>query len=109
MAYATPDELAAEMRIRVTPANTQALADCLDAAAREIDDAVDRADPITAAQDLALAKRVNLLRGEQWFKANDAAFGAVGMDTTGVLQAPSSSFARLAATLQPLKQGFGVA
>lgn len=43
MAYATVDELAAALRIAVTPANTAALQSCLDAAALQIDTAIDRA------------------------------------------------------------------
>jgi hypothetical protein len=44
MAYATVDELAAALRIAVTPANTAALQSCLDAAALQIDTVIDRAD-----------------------------------------------------------------
>jgi hypothetical protein len=107
MAYATVDELAAALRIRLTTENTPQLQACLDAAAIEIDDAIDRLDPVPAGD--ALANRVNLLRGVEWFKANDAAFGVIGFDETGALRLPKSTFARHAVTLTPLKQQWGVA
>ena len=107
MAYATPDELAAALRIKVTAENTATLEACLDAAALEIDDAVDRTEPIPTGD--ALANRVNLLRGVEWWKANDAAFGVIGFDQTGALRLPKSTFARHAVTLTPLKQQWGVA
>jgi hypothetical protein len=80
---------------------------CHDAAANEIDDAVDRVDPIPP--DDPLANRVNVLRGVEWWKANDAAFGVLGFDEAGALQLPRSTFARHAYTLMPLKQQYGIA
>jgi hypothetical protein len=106
MAYATIDELAAALRIQATAANTATLEACLDAAAIEIDDAVDRIDPIPT--DDALANRVNILRGVEWFKANDAAFGVIGVSETGSLQAPRNTMARHAIALLPLKQQWGI-
>jgi hypothetical protein len=109
MAYATIDQLAAALRISVTPANTPTLQACLDAAAQEIDHAVDRRvdEPIPSGD--ALAERVNVLRGVEWWKSNDAAFGVIGFAETGALQAPRDGFARHERTLIPLKQQFGVA
>jgi hypothetical protein len=107
MAYATVDELAAALRITVTPANQAGLQTCLDAAATEIDAAMDRVDPI--AQTDALANRVNVLRGVEWFKGQDAAFGVIGMSETGALRTPKDGFARHQAALIPNKQLFGVA
>jgi len=107
MAYASVDELAAALRIRLTAENTPQLQLCLDAAAQEIDDAIDRVDPVPDGDPLA--NRVNLLRGVEWFKANDAAFGVIGFDETGALRLPKSTFARHAVTLTPLKQQWGVA
>jgi hypothetical protein len=108
MAYATVDELAAALRITVTTANQATLQGCLDAAAAEIDASVD-ADPTTPIDPAdPLANRVNVLRGVEWFKSNDAAFGVIGSADTGVLTAPKSGFARHQATLVPLQQGFGV-
>jgi hypothetical protein len=106
MAYATIDELAAALRITVTAANTVGLQACLDAAAIEIDDTVDRLEPIDPADPLA--NRVNLLRGVEWFKANDAAFGVIGVSDTGTLTAPKNTFRRHSIALLPLKQQWGV-
>lgn len=107
MAYATIDELAAALRVQVTAANQEGLQTCLDAAAIEIDDAVDRLDPIPAGDPLA--NRVNILRGVEWFKANDAAFGVLGVSDTGTLTAPRNTMRRHAIALLPLKQQYGVA
>lgn len=107
MAYATVDELAAALRIRVSAENTAGLQACLDAAAAEIDHTISALAPI--AGDDALANRVNILRGVEWWKANDAAFGVIGYDDTGALQAPRNGFRRHAAALIPLKQQWGVA
>ena len=106
MAYATIEELAAALRITVTAANTATLQACLDAAASEIDNTLDRLDPVDPADPLA--NRVNLLRGVEWFKANDAAFGVIGVSDTGTLQAPRNTFRRHAISLLPLKQQWGV-
>ena len=109
MAYATVDELAAALNVSVTPTNTEGLQACLDAAAEEIDHHVARieGDPIPA--DDPLANRVNLLRGVEWWKSNAAAFGVIGFDQTGALQAPRDGFARHGRTLIPLKQQWGIA
>jgi hypothetical protein len=106
MAYATIDELAAALRITVSPANQVSLQACLDAAAIEIDDALDRLEPMDPADPLA--NRVNILRGVEWFKANDAAFGVIGVSDTGTLQAPRNTFKRHSIALLPRKQQWGV-
>jgi hypothetical protein len=106
VAYATVEELAAALRVTVTPANQAGLQACLVAAAVEIDAAVDTVDPIDP--DDPLANRVNILRGVEWYKSNDAAFGVIGTADTGALTAPKSGFARHQATLIPLEQQFGV-
>jgi hypothetical protein len=112
VAYATVDDLAAALRVRVTPENTTTLQACVDAAAAEIDHAVDwwpvAREPRTAEQD-ALLNRVAVLRGVEWYKANDAAFGVIGFDQTGVLTAPRDGFRRHAAALIPLKEQYGLA
>jgi hypothetical protein len=107
MAYADVDELAAALRIRVSPENTPALQACLDAAAAEIDHTIAALEAIDAADPLA--NRVNIVRGVEWFKANDAAFGVIGFDDSGALQAPRNGFRRHAAALIPRKQQWGVA
>lgn len=109
MAYATVEELAAALHTRVTPQNTDWLAKCLDAAAIEIDHSLDRSPDDPLPTDDALAGLVNVARGVEWWKANDAAFGGVGFPDTGILAVPRDPFARHAATLIPHKQRFGVA
>jgi hypothetical protein len=112
VAYATVDELAAALRITVTAQNTPTLQACLDAAGEEIDHAVDwvtaPAHPIELPPD-PLLNRVNILRGVEWFKSNDAAFGVIGFADTGALQAPKNTFARHAASLIVVKEQYGVA
>ena len=108
-AYATVDELAAALRIRATPENTDALQACLDAAAEEIDHDVDRFEDDPVPPGDPLANRVNVLRAVEWYKANDAAFGVIGYDQTGALTAPRDGFNRHAYTLTPLKQQWGIA
>lgn len=111
MAYATVDELAAALRIQrtLTTDQTAQLQACLDAAAAEIDHDCDRLpdDPIPPGDPLA--NRVNLLRAVEWWKANDAAFGVIGFDQSGALQAPRDGFNRHAFTLTPLKHQWGIA
>jgi hypothetical protein len=109
VAYATVDELAAALRVRVTPENTATLTACIDAAAQEIDHDIDRAEDNPVPAGDALANRVNVLRAVEWWKANDAAFGVIGFDQTGPLQAPRDGFNRHRYTLTPLKDGWGIA
>jgi hypothetical protein len=110
-AYCTIQELAEALRITVTAANTPTLTACCEAAAVEIVDAIDSPDPpdYTGPPWPPLINRVNVLRGVEWFKANDAAFGVLGYDQTGAIRTPRNGFARHALTLIPLKQQFGVA
>ncbi|HEY7037154.1 MAG TPA: hypothetical protein VH482_37885 [Thermomicrobiales bacterium] len=109
MAYATTDELAAALRVRATPENSAALQACLDAAAVEIDHDCDRPDDDPIPTGDPLANRVNVLRAVEWFKSQDAAFGVIGFDQTGALQAPRDGFNRHAFTLTPLKRQWGIA
>lgn len=109
MAYATVDELAQALRIRLTDTTTPGLQACLDAAAEEIDHETDRkADSPIPAGD-PLANRVNIARAVEWYKANDAAFGVIGFDESGALQTPRDAFARHAQALTPLKAQWGLA
>src|SRR4029077_7335880 len=107
LASAPIEARAAALRIAVTAANQAGLQACLDAAAFEIDDAMDRTDPLDPADPLA--NRVNMLRGVGWFKAHDGAFGVIGVSDTGTLQAPRNTFRRHSIALLPHKQLFGVA
>ena len=113
MSYCTVAEVAQALRVAVTPDNTTALQACVDAAAFEIDDAIDLPVDVTPSftpGQLALANRVNVLRAVEWWKANDAAIGAVGFDQSGALQVPRSTFSlRHGGTVTPLKAQFGIA
>jgi hypothetical protein len=114
MAYCTIDELASALRVTVTAQNTPTLQACTDAAAIEINHACDWTPEVqqlivSEVPPNPLLNRVNVLRGVEWWKSNDAAFGVIGYDQTGALKAPRDSFRRHAAALIPLKQQFGVA
>ena len=104
MAYATIDELAYELNIKVTTANQAKLQACLDAAAIELDASMDRVDPIDPGDPLV--NRANVLRAFQWYKAQDAAFGSIGAAVTGQLRAPTSTFNPT--LVRARKQLFGV-
>jgi hypothetical protein len=51
---------------------------------------------------------VNLMRGVEWWKANDAAFGFLGSGEDA-LRLPRSTFARHAAALTPARRAWGIA
>jgi antitoxin component HigA of HigAB toxin-antitoxin module len=107
VSYATVDELAEALRIRVTPENTATLTDCLDAAAEEIDAFLDLLAPLAAPPPAAVV-RTNVNRAVDWFKAADAAFGVIGFSDTGALKVPTNGFARHASSIVALKQQWGV-
>jgi len=110
VAYATTDELAQALRVRVTPDNDALLSDCLEAAAEEIDAYLDRgSNPLPVPVPSAVV-RCNVNRAVEWYKAADAASGSVGVDQTGILPSPpGDGFARHALTIRRFKQGWGVA
>lgn len=107
--YASRDQLAAAVRVQVTGKNADLLDACVAAASAEIEHECGRSvdDPIPV--DDPLAHMTCIARGVEWYKANDAAFGALGFDNTGVLTAPVDGFARHAPSLVPLKVTFGIA
>jgi len=107
MPYASRDELAEALRIRVTAGNTQLLEDCLAAAAEEIDAALDRVEPLPDPAPAAV-RRTNVNRAAEWFKAADAANGGVGTDQLGALTTPASGFDRHRATILGEKQQWGI-
>lgn len=115
MSYATPEQLADALDVRVTDTNTPLLQACLDAAASEIDHSLDRVDPLPSPVPELLV-RTNVNRAVEWFKAPAVYNGGVGTSDTGVLEAPTSGFARHAAALlagvddegRSLKQGWGI-
>jgi len=105
MAYATVDELAAELRVTVTAANTSRLQSCLDAAAAEIDRRIDAVPPVApdppwapTGDGLALAKRDNLNRACEWWKANDFTTPGAPLRTPG----------GFVGNVLPLKQRWGI-
>lgn len=102
MSYATPDQLADALGIHATAENTQALQDCLDAAAAEIDRIM--ADATTWPVDPAppLVVRVNINRAVEWWKAPAAYNGGVGTVDIGMMTSPTSGFGRHAAVLYSL-------
>lgn len=108
MAYATPEQLAEALRVRVTTTNAQLLDDCLDAAAAEIDADLDRLDPLPDPVPTVIS-RTNVNRAVEWFKAADAAYGIVGFEQVGLLHAPKDGFARHAVNITRYKQQWGVA
>lgn len=108
MAYATAEQLAEALRIRVTTANQELLDDCLAAAAEEIDADLDRTEPLPSPPPAAV-RRCNVNRAVEWFKASDAAYGIVGFEQVGLLHAPRDGFARHAVSITPWKQQWGVA
>lgn len=108
MIYATVAELAEALRIRVTPANTALLTACLEAAADEIDQDLDRLDPLPDPPP-ALVNRANVNRAVEHFKAADAANGIIGFEQVGLIRAPADGFARHAATITRYKQQWSIA
>jgi len=111
MAYADLADLAAALRVQVTATTSPRLQACLDAAAEEIDHTLGRpsdAEPLPDPPP-ALIAQVNVARAVEWWKASDAAFGALGFDNVGVVAAPADGFARHAANLITHTQTFGLA
>jgi len=108
MTYASADQLAEALRVTVTGDNTPVLEACLDAASAEIAHYLDRT-VVLPTPTPSLVERVCVARGVEWWKANDAAFGAIGTQNTGVLNAPTDGFDRHAKNLLPFKQQFGIA
>ena len=109
MAYCTIDELAFALRIAVTEANTPTLTACVDAAAEEIDAALDRdeSDIPGEPSSPALINRDNVARAVQWYKANDVALGGGGNPETGILSLPAEQYVPM--SVVPYKQNWGVA
>lgn len=108
--YASADDLAAAVRVTVSAKNQAQLDACVAAASEEIDHELDRAvdDPLPDPAP-ALVHETCIARGVEWWKASDAAFGALGFDGAVAVQTPRDAFARHAANLVPYKRGFGVA
>lgn len=110
MAYATVEQLAAALRVAVTVKNQDWLQQSVDAAAAVVDHLIDRpADEPLPVPPPALATTENVAIAIEIYKANDAAFGAVGFDNIGVLSVPGDVYGRHANALLPLKILHGIA
>ena len=107
MAYATPQDLADALEIRLTPENTGVLNDCLEAAAAEIDHCLEGTDMITPAP--AIVARTNVNRAVEWYKAPAAYNGGRRVRRHRHPRQPPSGFERHAAALLPLQTSWGVA
>lgn len=112
MAYCTIEEVAEALRIGApTAANTDFLTACVEAAAEELDAALDRVDtdPIAPAPDSPyLVNRDNVFRAVQWYKANDVATGGGGyVAEAGLINQPTLPWNPM--SIVPYKQQWGVA
>jgi len=108
VAYATVDDLASALHIKVTEEKTPALERALDAAAAEIDQDLDRVDALSDPPPAAIVQ-TNIDRAVEWWKAADAAYGIVGVEDTGAIRAPKDGFARHAQNISAYKQRWGIA
>jgi len=108
VAYATVDDLASALHIKVTEEKTPALERALDAAAAEIDQDLDRVDALPDPAPAAIVQ-TNIDRAVEWWKAADAAYGIVGVEDTGAIRAPKDGFARHAQNISAYKQRWGIA
>jgi hypothetical protein len=112
--YASVDQLADALELRVTPDNTQLLQDCLEAAESEINGVLVDADTATqaaiAAGDVpAIVVRTEVNRAVEWFKAPATYNGGVGYSEIGAMASPTTGFERHALVLQPLRAAWGIA
>lgn len=105
MAYATTQELAVALEVRLTPENEKVLSDCLEAAADEIDHCLE----VFTDPPPAIVVRTNVNRAVEWYKAPASYNGGVGFADVGILATPTSGFERHAAALLPAQTSWGVA
>ncbi len=108
MAYATVDQLAAALRIRVTPENTPVLQAKLDAAADNCDQFMDRDAPLPDPAPAGVIEANVLVAVDLW-KAADAAFGVLGFEQIGAIRVTPGTTARVESLLIPYKERWGVA
>jgi hypothetical protein len=110
VAYATVDDLAGALHVRVTPENQTSLQRALDAAAAEVDHDLDRPleSPLPDPAPPAIVQ-ANIALAVEAYKLPDSAFGVLGFDDTGAVRAAKDSLPRYWGLLTPFKQGWGVA
>ena len=114
-------DLAWALHGNVTPSTEDQYQRCLDAADAECLTIVDPYDDGSSSGGCApvgwwpippggqaLYDSIVLQRSVEWWKANDAAFGAIGTTGQG-LMAPTGGIDRLALALYPVKQQWGLA
>ena len=108
----TTADLAWALGYKAVGTNEEQLQRCLDAADTECYAAVDPVEVVTplgaGVEPMALYDSVVLQRAVEWWKANDAAFGALGYSETGGLR-PPDGFERHYAALAPMKEQWGLA
>lgn len=109
-AYASVEQLAAALRIRVTAENTPALQLALDSARIEIDQYLDRpaTSPLPTPTPPSVVLANTLIAVDHW-KAADAAFGVIGFDQIGAIRVSPDQIARHLALLTPYKLQWGIA
>lgn len=110
MAYATVDDLANALHVRVTPENQTSLQRALEAAATEIDQDLDRPLELplpTPAPDAIV--QANIALAVEAYKLPDSAYGILGFDDTGAIRAAKDTIPRYWGLLTPFKVNWGLA
>lgn len=109
MAYATPEQLAAVLKVNATT-RADDLDRVLNAAALEIDTEIGRTLGFSdSEQELALAESVNLDRAQDLWELEQVPAGIFGLDSETPLIVPRNSWERHAQRLAPLKTSWGLA
>ena len=106
--YATPEQLADALHIRPSAEKLPALNRALASAATEIDQDLDRFDPLPEPPPEAIVA-TNIDRAVEWYKAADNAFGIIGTEDTGAIRTRLDGFARHAHNISAYKQRWGIA
>ena len=109
MAYATIDELAVALRITVTAANQAGLQACLDAAAFEIDDAMDRLTDTRSTPPTRSPTGSTSCAGSSGSRPTTPPSASSACRTPARCRRPGTRSAGTAIALLPHKQLFGVA
>jgi hypothetical protein len=109
MAYATVEQLAAQLKVNASTREAD-LQRVLDAAALEIDTEIGYSlDTSATEEDLALVATVNLARAADLWTIEGLPVGVIGLGGETPFLTPRNSWDRHANTLAPLKQSWGIA